>query len=192
MILQVWGGLFYLTNKVCFSVAEGKPEKAAKRLRLAGWLIYILGVPAWVILLVMKHNWIAASIEAGGLPAMLLGLYNVHKDGEGVHPFFGSVTSGLTYAFMVFGVGYSLYDYNGLVAVTQLLEMGVMVGFLMGSYFMAKGNISGWLFFMLMNVSMGALMGIQGKPVLACQQVLSLGFVVYGFIGATGKRRRKG
>jgi hypothetical protein len=24
LIFQIWGGLFYLTNKICFALAEGK------------------------------------------------------------------------------------------------------------------------------------------------------------------------
>jgi len=189
LVLQLWGGFFYLTNKICFSLAEGKAEKTQRELRLAGWLIYILGVPAWVIILIMKHNWIAASIEAGGIPAMLLGLLNVYKNGAGTNKVFDIVASFSTYAFMVFGVSYSLYDYGGLNSISQVLEIGVMVGFLLGSYFLAKNKNSGWLFFMLMNGSMGTLMILQGKPILAFQQALSLCFVVYGFLCATNTRR---
>jgi len=189
LVLQLWGGLFYLTNKICFSIAEGKSEKIKRELRLAGWLIYILGVPAWVTILIMKHNWIAASIEAGGIPAMLLGLLNVYRNGAETNRVFDLVASLSTYAFMVFGVSYSLYDYGGLNSVSQLLEIGVMVGFLLGSYYLAKNKNSGWLFFMLMNGSMGTLMILQGKPILAFQQAMSLCFVVYGFLCVTNTRR---
>ena len=37
---------------------------------------------------------------------------------------------------------------------------------------------------MIMNASMGTLMVIQNKPILAFQQAVSLCFVVYGFITA--------
>jgi len=59
-----------------------------------------------------------------------------------------------------------------------------MIGFLLGSYLLAKNKTYGWLFFMLMNGSMGTLMIIQNKPILALQQTVSLCFVVYGFITA--------
>ena len=185
LILQIWGGLFYLTNKICLALAEGKSKSRKRQLKIFGWVIYIAGVPAWVIILIMKHDWIAASIEAGGVPAMLLGLYNVFKKSENHNEIFDLMTSLLTYAFILFGTGCSLYDYGGLTSISQLLELGVMIGFLLGSYLLAKSRTSGWLLFMLMNGSMGTLMLIQNKPILACQQVVSLCFVVYGFVAAT-------
>jgi hypothetical protein len=82
----------------------------------------------------------------------------------------------------VLGIGYSLYDFGGITSASQLLEMAVTLGFLLGSYLLAKNNSSGWLFFMLMNGSMATLMYLQNKPLLAGQQLLSLCFVVYGYI----------
>ena len=184
-ILQIWGGSFYLINKICFAIAEGKQRNRKRQLRIIGWVIYILGVPAWVIILIIKHDWIAASIEAGGVPAMLFGLFNVYKNSEKPNRFFDIVASFFTYAFIIFGTSYSIYDYGGITSVSQLLEIGVMIGFLLGSYLLAKNKTYGWLFFMLMNGSMGTLMLIQNKPILAIQQAVSFCFVVYGFIIAT-------
>ena len=76
LLLQIWGGSCYLSNKILFSVAESQSESIKRKLKIFGWLTYLLGVPAWVIILVSHNDWIAASIEAGGIPAMLLGLYN--------------------------------------------------------------------------------------------------------------------
>ena len=192
LILQIWGGLFYLTNKICLALAEGISKSRKRQLKIFGWVIYISGVPAWVIILTLKHDWIAASIEAGGVPAMLFGLYNVFKKSENHNKIFDIMTSLLTYAFILFGTGYSLYDYGGLTSISQLLELGVMIGFLLGSYLLAKSRTYGWLLFMLMNASMGTLMIIQNKPILACQQAVSLCFVVYGFVAATKIRRMQG
>ncbi|WP_300675302.1 hypothetical protein [Desulfoluna sp.] len=185
IVLQVWGGLFYLINKICFSLAEGSDEQRKKQLKIWGWVIYILGVPAWVTILILKHNWIAASIEAGGVPSMLFGLFCVYKNNKKINPMFDFVATVCTYSFMIFGVSYSLYDYHGIHSLSQLLEIGVMIGFLLGSYYLAKNKSIGWLFFMLMNASMGTLMIVQDKPILALQQVVSLCFVVYGFLSAT-------
>ncbi len=55
-----------------------------------------------------------------------------------------------------------------------------MVGFLLGSYLLAKRNPNGWLLFMLMNGSMAALMLLRDKPILSIQQILFLCFVIYG------------
>ena len=184
LVLQIWGGLFYLTNKICFALAEGKEKNRKRQLKVIGWTIYILGVPAWVAILIIKHDWIAASIEGGGIPAMLFGLYNVYKNSEKPNSFFNIIASFFSYAFIIFGTSYSLYDYGGITSISQLLEIGVMIGFLLGSYHLAKNKTYGWLFFMIMNGSMGTLMIIQNKPILAIQQTVSLCVVVYGFITA--------
>lgn len=180
IILQVWGGGCYLINKV-FALAEGKSAEYKRALKLLGWTIYIAGVPAWVIILLLHQNWIAASIEAGGVPSMLLGLYTVYKRAVLPEKVFDKIASFCTYGSIVLGLVYSLFDYGGLTSLSQLLEIGVMVGFLLGSYLLAKNNSKGWLFFMVMNGSMASLMFIQHKPLLAIQQILSLCFVVYGF-----------
>jgi len=189
-ILQAWGGGFYLFNKVFFALAEGRKDDTKRKLRIAGWIIYILGVPAWVVILINKHDWIAASIEAGGVPAMLFGLANVYKNTGSPNKTFDIIASLFTYVFLIVGVVCSLYDYGGIVSVAQLLELGVMVGFLIGSYLLAKNNLYGWLFFVLMNGSMASLMFIQGKPLLTIQQLLSLCFVIYGFSAALKSSRQ--
>jgi hypothetical protein len=189
LILQIWGGSFYLTNKICLALAEGEANYRQRKLKIIGWMIYVLGAPAWVIILIIKHDWIAASIEAGGVPAMLFGLYNVFKHCKSHSKFFDMIASAFTYVFIIFGTGYSLYDYGGITSISQLLEIGVMIGFLLGSYLLAKNQTYGWVLFMLMNASMGTLMVIQTKPILAFQQTLSLCFVVYGFVTATKIKR---
>ena len=191
LFLQFWGGTFYLINKICFVFAENKAAKQKRQLKIFGWITYILGVPAWVIILTAKHDWIAASIEAGALPAMLFGLFNVYKDNENPNRYFDMVTSCLTYAFIIMGTAYSIYDYGGITYFTQYLEIGAMIGFLLGSYLLAKDRIHGWLFFMLMNGSMGTLMIVQSKPILAVQQAVSFCFVTYGFIIATKINRMR-
>lgn len=178
LILQIWGGLFYLTNKILFAFSEGKPER--KKIRISGWIIYILGVPAWVIILISHQDWIAASIEAGGIPAMLLGLHNtLHNNTKNY--FFNKLVTFFTYSSLAFGLFYSILHHGGITSTSQILEIGVMIGFLFGSYFIAKKKSYGWLFFMLMNICMASLMILQGKSILMIQQLVSLFFVVYGF-----------
>lgn len=179
LILQVWGGAFYLINKILFALAEGKQLEMKKSIKIKAWIIYILGVPAWVVILLGHQNWIAASIEAGGIPAMLLGLYNTYHDNQKHNRFFNRVVAFSTYSSLVFGLSYSLFVHGGIVSISQVLEIGVMMGFLLGSYAIAKNNPVGWLFFMLMNLSMAALMLLQGKPILMVQQLVSLCFVAY-------------
>ncbi len=179
--LQFWGGGSYLINKIFFALAEGKNQNLKRKLKLYGWTMYIFGVPAWVIILLSEQNWIAASIEAGGVPSMFLGLYTVYQNSKSPNSIFDKVASFFTYGSIALGVSYSVLDYGGITSFSQVLEMGVMLGFLLGSYLLAKNNRTGWLFFMLMNWSMATLMLIQHKPLLAVQQIVSLSFVIYGF-----------
>jgi hypothetical protein len=182
LILQIWGGGFYLINKVLFSVAEAKPAEIKKSIKIKAWIIYILGVPAWVTILIGHQNWIAASIEAGAIPAMLLGLYNTYYDNKKHNRWFNRIVACSTYGSLAFGLIYSMVTHGGIVSVSQILEIGVMMGFLLGSYAIAKNNPVGWLFFMLMNLSMASLMLLQDKPILMVQQLVSLFFVVYALI----------
>lgn len=181
IMLQAWGGGLYLLNKIFFALAEGKDESSKRKLRIFGWIVYILGVPAWVIILIGKHDWIAASIEAGGLPAMFFGLLNAYQLSDSPSSSLERFASLFTYASLIFGVGYSLHYYGGITSGSQVLEIGVMIGFLIGSYLLARKSSSGWLFFMLMNGSMASLMLLQHKPILFIQQLVSLCFVIYGF-----------
>lgn len=189
IFLQIWGGGFYLSNKILFALAEGKDERRKRLFRIWGWLVYLLGVPAWVIILVGKQDWIAASIEAGGVPSMVFGLYTVFTATTNPHNLLDRCAALFTYFFIFVGVSYSINDYGGLTSLSQFLEIGVMIGFLLGSYFLAKNNTHGWLFFMVMNSSMSALMLLQGKPFLAVQQIISLTFVIYGYTMAMRSKR---
>ncbi len=177
--LQAWGGGCYLLNKALLARAEGGSNR--RQLRIWGWGIYLAGLPAWVIILVMKRDWMAATIEAGGAPAMLLGLIITIQGLQQTPGSLEKLCKWFAYGLLAAGVLYSLYDYRGLTALSQLLEIGVMAGFLIGTWLLATKKASGWLWFMLMNTSMGVLMWTQYKPVLAGQQFLSLCFVVHGY-----------
>lgn len=191
LLLQIWGSSCYLANKVLFSVSESRTASQKKTLKTIGWVVYIIGVPAWVTILIIHNNWIAASIEAGGIPAMLLGLYNTIHNHQKVKPVFNKLVALCTYASLAFGISFSLYHHGGITSITQILEVGVMLGFLLGSYWLAKGRVNGWLFFMLMNISMASLMLIQQKPILMAQQLLSLCFVLYGYVSVLKAERAK-
>lgn len=180
IFLQVWGCVGYLLAKILLAHAEGLKDD--RKWRLAGWSAYLIGLPAWVILLVSKHNWIAAAIEAGGAPALTLGLVLAWKRLDKVPQYVDWGVKSFTYLIIAIGTGYSLYYFGGITTFSQLLEIGVTVGFLLGSYLVAKKNPVGWLLFAVMLMSMGTLMHIQGKPILVWQQAISLIFVINGFI----------
>ncbi len=188
-ILQVWGGGFYLTNKVLFALAEGRSEEKKRRLKLVGWTVYLLGVPAWVAVFVSDHNWIAAAVEGGAIPAMLLGVFYVYRRQTIPDLAKERIVSAITGVALVVGIGFSLVHHRGLTSLNQVLEIPVMVGFLLGSFYLAQSRLAGWIFFMIMNVSTAALMALQENWILAGQQVISLGFVVYGFTATLRHRR---
>lgn len=178
IFLQIWGGLCYLLNKVFLSFAENSENERVWR--IYGWILYLVGLPAWVIILVGKHNWIAASIETGGAPSMLLGLIVAAKGIEQTPRLLQKCAAIFAFGLLFCGVSYSLYDYRGITSVSQMLEICVMAGFLVGTYLLAKKNPNGWYWFILMNLAMGTLMAIQSKSFLAVQQAVSLCFVVRG------------
>lgn len=180
IFLQIWGGGGYLLAKILLAHAEGLRDD--RKWRVAGWFMYLLGLPAWVILLIGKQNWIAAANEAGGAPALLLGLVLAWKSLDRAPRSVDWGIKGFTYGMILLGMLYSLYYFGGITAFSQVLEIGVTIGFLLGSYLLAKKKSVGWLFLAVMLISMGTLMYIQGKPLLIIQQAISLAFVVNGFI----------
>lgn len=190
IFLQSWGGLFYLSNKIFFALAEASGHQRKRHLKLIGWTVYLLGVPAWVIILLSKHDWIAASLELGAIPSMLLGWYCVYRQLIKPPRLFDRFAATSTYFFLLLGLGYSLFDFGGIRSLSQLLELAAAGGFLIGSYQLAGNRLSGWLFFIVMNASMGALMLLHGKHILAIQQCVSLCFVIAGFTVALRKQQR--
>ena len=173
-ILQLWGGAAYLMNKICFCLAErSRDRRANRRWRLWSWAIFLAGLPAWVAVFAMEHNWIAAAVESGGVPAMAVGLI-IALRGHGAEPRW---LDRLAKYSVVFGLGASLYDFGGITTLTQCLELAIAAGFLMGTYLLAKDRAHGYFWFMLGNVSCAALMAVQGYSILMAQQTLSLAFV---------------
>ena len=179
IFLQISGGLSYLLNKVFFSRAErGLTAASRKAWRIRSWIVYLIGLPVWVVVFVSEHNWIAAAVESGGAPAMISGLIVAWR-GHGAEPRWLNHLAKLS---VVFGLGLSLYEYGGITDITQVLELGIAAGFLLGTYLMAKDSQQGYLWLMLGNVSCSSLMGLEGFYILMVQQLVSLVFVVDAFM----------
>ncbi len=173
--LQIWGGIFYLLNKICFSRAErSDTEKSRRTWRIRSWIVYLIGLPAWIIVFTCKDNWIAAGVETGGAPAMIIGLIIAHS-GHGKEPWWLDAIAKIT---MVSGFMMSIYEFGGINTLFQILELGIAAGFLMGTYLMAKDNMYGYFWLILGNISCSLLMGIEGFFLLMAQQSLSLLFVI--------------
>lgn len=178
ILLQIWGGLFYLLNKICFSRAERSAAGTRRRWRIAAWGVFLVGLPAWLVIFILERNWIAAALELGTAPAMALGLI-IAINGKGKEPkWLDSVALGA----IVLGLGFSLYDFRGITTWNQVLELGIVTGVLLGTYSLAKQRASGYLWFLGMNMSCATLMAIQGYWLLFCQQVVSFAFVADAYL----------
>jgi hypothetical protein len=170
--LQFWGGIGYFLTKVLLVRAEFLEKD--RNLRLIGWFFYLLGLPAWVILLVSKQNWIAASIETAGVPAIILGIVITWKQNNNPNKIIDWSIRIFTCLMIIFGVSYSVYTFNGIRTFSQILEIIIIFGYLVSNYLLAKRNPFAWLMFMVGLISMSILMYIQGKPILTVQQLISL------------------
>jgi hypothetical protein len=136
--------------------------------------MFLIGIPAWIILFVLGHNWIAAALEAGGIPSMIIGLF-IALRGTGKEP---SWLHYVAITAIVCGLGYSLYDFHGFNTFTQAAELIMTTGFLIGTYQIARKKLSGYLWYILMHVACIALMYLQYYPWLLVQQIISIGFVL--------------
>lgn len=180
VFLQCLAGGCYLLQKVFLSVAERAAQNkngalAARRWRIWAWAIYIVGLPPWLVLFAGWHNWIAACVEASGGPAMVLGLVVAIQDGKQHTPRWLIITAWVCAGF---GLACSLYDFGGLHTSNQWLEIGLTLGFLIGTNDLAVGRARGYLWYILMHVACGALMWIQNSPWLVAQQAISLVFII--------------
>lgn len=189
LVLQWIGGGCYLLNKVFLSFSE-RARKAnqnaiARRWRISSWAIYLVGLPAWVFIFIEWHNWIAASVEASGAPAMLLGLITAIGGKDKKAPRW---LDQLAMVCIPLGFAYSLYDFGGLNNPRQWLEIGLVIGFLVGTYQLAKERASGYVWYVLMHLSAGTLMWVQHFPWLTLQQVVSLGFIADAWLTARKQR----
>jgi hypothetical protein len=180
IFLQVWGGIGYLLAKILLSHAEGLIND--RKWRMAGWTAYLAGLPAWVMLLASRQTWIACAIEAGGAPSLVLGLVMAWKQINHINRILDWGIKVFTYLMILLGIAYSVYYFNGITTVSQVLEIGVTFGFLLGTYLLAKKKSAGWLLFAEMLVCMCIIMVIQGKWILVFQQAASLVFAIIGFV----------
>lgn len=190
-IVQAIAGFGYLLQKILLFFAEGDKTLHGKRLRILGWSSYLIGLPMWMVVFFIEKNWILAFVEGGGLPSMLLGLLLAVKEKPKKHTWERQeeikADGGLGYldwfafSMTIIGIVFSIYYFGGFERLSQWLETSVSVGFLAGTYMLAKKNPKGWLWYILMNGSAGSLMYYQGYAFLTFQQGISLGFVLMAY-----------
>jgi hypothetical protein len=180
IFLQIWGGTGYFLAKVLLARAEFVDNN--RKLRLVGWTAYLLGLPAWVILLISRQNWIASAIETAGVPSILLGIVMTWKQNNNPNKIIDRCIRVFTCLMIICGTSYSVYIFNGIKTFSQILEIIMIFGSLVSVYLLAKRSPFAWLMFMVGHISMSILTYIQDKPILCIQQLLSLIPAIIGFI----------
>ena len=100
-----------------------------------------MGLLPWVIIFISEHNWIAAAVEAGGAPAMLMGLSIAWRGQRQESRWLDHFTK----LAVFLGLGLSFYDFGGITTLNQVLELGIASGFLIGTYLLAKEKPHGYI-----------------------------------------------
>ena len=136
LFLQIWDGIGYLLAKILLAIAEGK--EYGRKLRTVGWFSYLAGIPAWVIILTSKNDWVAAANDIGSIPSMILGITTVWKQNSQVNKTYEKFVKFFAIFMIRTGIIYSIYHFHGIGTFTQVLEIFVIIGFLGGSYLLAK------------------------------------------------------
>jgi hypothetical protein len=180
IFLQIWGGIFFLLNKIFLSKAERFEKKHVGQKsiwRIRSWTACLIGMPSWIFIFIKEHNWIATAIDLGGTPSIILALWIAIK-GIGKQP---KWLNYVAIASIILGLGYSFYEFHGITKLTQLAELVIGAGFLFGTYQLAKLQLSGYLWYIAMHIGCIMLMYLEGYPWLAVQQIVSIFFVVDAF-----------
>ena len=182
LFLQIWGGSGYLLAKILLAISEGVEN--GRRWRIVGWFSYLIGIPAWVIILGSKNDWVIAANDIGSIPAMILGIITAWKQNNHANRRYEKFVRFFTIFMIIAGITYSIYHFHGITTTSQVLEILVIIGFLGGSYLLAKNNLNGWILFALMCICVVILMWMQNKYLLAILQGFSLIITMIGYMRA--------
>jgi hypothetical protein len=178
--LQWWGGIGYLLSKIF--IVRSEFLKSGRNSRLIGWFAYLVGMPAWIILLLSRQNWIASAVEIAGIPSVILGIVLTWKQNNNPNKYIDGSIRVFIALVILLGVVSSIYTFGGIKTFSQVLEILIIFGILLSNYLLAKKNPFGWLTFTLGLTSTSILMYIQNKPILCIQQLVSLIPVIIGFV----------
>jgi hypothetical protein len=171
LTLQIVGGTLYLLNKVFLNLMERRRGNVEQfwLFRKLTWAVYLLGLPPIVAIFFIERDWIFGLVELGGAPAMLCGLIAAFNRKSAP-----KWLDRLAIAAVPVGFTLSVWDFGGITTLTQFLEILGSAGFLVGTYLLAKDRQSGYYWFLIMNVTTGVLLGIQGYYLFIPQQALSI------------------
>jgi hypothetical protein len=188
IFLQWWGGIGYLLSKIF--IVRSEFLENGKNSRLIGWFAYLVGMPAWIILLLSKQSWIASAVEIAGIPSVILGIVLTWKQNNNPNKYIDGSIRVFIALVILLGVVSSIYTFGGIRTFSQVLEILIIFGILLSNYLLARKNPFGWLTFTLGLTSTSILMYIQNKMVLCVQQLVSLIPVIIGFIVCMKKAKK--
>lgn len=179
-LLQIFAGGFYFLNKVFLLLVYLVPNKRIKTTNILASIVYPFGLPFWIIIFYLEKDFIALSLELGGLFSMILSIRTSTKGKDNKTVLYEKICLYITFFFLVFGTFSSLYTHSGITSFTQVLEIFIVVGFLVGTYKMARQSSEVYYWFSFMNLSCATLMLIQENPILFGFQICSLICMVTG------------
>ncbi len=199
LVLEILGSLMFLFHKTILFLCERKEHQLAKNgtqhfhagWRFIAWQGFLIGLPAWLIIFVMKENWIALSVEGLGLLSVFLCMYGLWHHGkyEQSHQvatwdrrlFWASVVSA------IIGLSISLWHIGVFTRFTQAVEVSLVGAYLAGTILLSRKNALGYLCYAVMNGSNLVLMGLQDRYIMAGQQGISAAIMIATFFFALRK-----
>lgn len=198
VLLQVIGGGGYLLQKIFLAFGARAQRNTNHGVRwwhiyrwasprswqIWAWSSYLVGLPAWTIIFALQNNWIASLVEASGGPSMALGLLGAIHGEEKKAPRW---LDWLALGCVAVGMLISWAHFGGITTLNQWLEIAMTVGFLVGTYLLAKKRRSGYLWYIPMNISCAWLLANEGMYWMIVQQTVSLAFTLYAYVQSSRK-----
>jgi len=189
IFLQWWGGIAYFLAKVFLVSAD--IAKKNNKIRLVGWLAFLIGLPTWVIFQAMNKNWMASAMEIASIPSILLGIIMAWKRYVNLNKIVDRSILIFTLFMIIVGIFYSVYTFNGIKTFSQLLEIVIIFCYLLSIYLLAKRNPFSWLMLIIGHVSMSYLMFIQKNYILWIQQIVSIIPAIIGLMNNMKEAKSK-
>ena len=154
------------------------------KLKTWAWASLLIGIPFWLILFKIQNNSIALALEASAIPSIVIGLIFSVKGLDKKEPFWIKY---VVICSIVYGLHQSISYYNGINNEIQITEIIMAFTFLIGNYYLTKGQNICYLYYILMHISCIYLMYLNEYHGLMVQQLISIIFVVDAYIISKSK-----